>query len=208
MMPQKLAALLQELEAFGKQNDAQTTDRSHRTLNITPETGEFLLLLIRALTAKRVLEIGTSNGYSTLWLAQAVQPLDGKVTTLENSIYKVELARINFSRAEMGRWINSQLVQAGDFLKQQGASTFDFVFLDSDRKEYAGWWQDLQRILVVGGLLVVDNAVTHAKELEDFARVVRQTPGYITSIVPVGNGELMILKETPRGKVGQVGNLP
>ncbi len=196
MMPQKLNALLKELEAFGKQTNAQATDRSHRMLNITPDTGEFLLLLIRALKAKRVLEIGTSNGYSTLWLAQAVQPLEGKVTTVENSTYKVELARINFARAEMGRWINSQLVQAGDFLKQQRADIFDFVFLDAERKEYVGWWQDLQRILVAGGLLVVDNAVTHAQELEDFVRVVRQTPGYITSLVPVGNGALMILKET------------
>ncbi len=196
MMSDKLAALLKELEAFGKENQAQTTDRSYRMRNIAPETGELLLLLIRAVKAKRVLEVGTSNGYSTLWLAEAVRPLGGNVTTLENSTYKVELARINFARAEMGRWINSQLVQAGDFLSQQRADTFDFVFLDSERKEYVGWWNDLQRILVSGGLLLADNATSHAQELEEFVRVVRQTPGYITSVVPVGNGELMILKES------------
>ena len=71
-MNEKLTTLLAELEAFGEANDAQTTERAERMLNITRDTGEFLLLLIRAQKAKRVLEIGTSNGYSTLWLAHAV----------------------------------------------------------------------------------------------------------------------------------------
>lgn len=196
MMPDKLTALLRELKAFGKENDAQTTDRSHRMLNIAPETGELLLLLVRAVKAKRVLEIGTSNGYSTLWLAEAVRPLGGNVTTLDHSTYKVELARINFARAEMGRWINSHLVQAGEFLKQQRPDTFDFVFMDSERKEYVGWWNGLQRTLVSGGLLVADNAISHSQELEEFIQLVHQTRGYITSVVPVGNGELLILKQT------------
>ena len=69
MTSPELAALLAELEAFGKHNDATITDRPRRMLNITRDTGEFLAVLVIAMNARRVLEIGTSNGYSTLWLA-------------------------------------------------------------------------------------------------------------------------------------------
>jgi predicted O-methyltransferase YrrM len=195
MLPDKLKALFRELERFGDENDTQVSSRSHKMLNITPDTGEFLRLLVRALKARRILEIGTSNGYSTLWLACAVQPMNGSVTTLEKSPYKAELARANFARAEMLQWINLQLVDAGDFLEQQAAAAFDFVFLDSERSEYIAWWHDLQSVLASGGLLVVDNAVSHAHELGDFVQAVQQTPGYITSLVPVGKGEWIILKE-------------
>lgn len=195
MMNEKLAALLRELAAFGDANDARVTERSQKMLNITRDTGEFLLLLIRALKAKRVLEIGTSNGYSTLWLAHAVEPLDGRVTTLEHSTFKAEMARANFARAGMQSRIDLHLGNASDFLIAQARDVFDFIFLDSERSEYVGWWNDLQRVLVAGGLLVVDNAVSHAREMEDFSARVRETPGYLTSLVPVGKGELVILKE-------------
>ncbi len=194
-MTERLHDILRELETFGNENDARVTSRSHKMLNITPDTGEFLLLLIRALRAKRVLEIGTSNGYSTLWLAQAVQPLGGRVTTVDQSSYKVELAHKNFARAEMQPWIESQLSDAGAYLKKPAPASFDFVFLDSEREEYVGWWPDLQRVLAAGGLLVADNALSHAQELEPFRQAVLQTPGYLTSLVPVGKGELLVLKE-------------
>ncbi len=194
-MTEQLLKILRELESFGNENDARATSRSQKMLNITPATGEFLLLLIRATKAKRVLEIGTSNGYSTLWLAQAVQPLGGRVTTVDKSSYKVEMARANFARAGMQQWIDSQLADAGDYLKKVAAGSFDLAFFDSERQEYVGWWPDVQRVLVAGGLLVADNAVSHAQELEPFRQAVLSTPGYLTSLVPVGKGELLILKQ-------------
>ena len=190
-----LSVLLKEVEQFGNENDANVKDRSLKMLNITPDTGEFLFLLVRALKAKRVLEIGTSNGYSTLWLAQAVRPLGGSVTTLEISPHKAEMARSNFARAELQGWIHLNVVNAGDFIRQQAPEAFDFVFLDSDREEYVSWWHDLQRVLAAGGLLVVDNAVSHALQMESFVRAVRQTKGYITALVPMGKGEFVVLKE-------------
>lgn len=196
MIPEKLDGLLRELERFGAENDAQATSRSQKMLNITRDTGKFLLLLIRATKVARVLEIGTSNGYSTLWLALAVQPLNGSVTTLDKSAYKDGLARENFARSEMQPWIRNELVDAGEFLKRQPRDAFDFVFLDSERGEYVGWWPDIQRVLVPGGLLVMDNAVSNAGELEAFSGLIEKTPGYITSLVPVGKGELVVLKES------------
>jgi len=191
----KLSALLKELEQFGLENDAKAKDRSQKMLNITPDTGEFLLLLIRALKAKRVLEIGTSNGYSTLWLAQAVQPLGGQVTTLELAPHKADMARVNFQRTELLAVIDLREGDAQSFIKQQPPASFEVIFLDANRGQYATWWPNLQRILSPGGLVVVDNAVSHAKELESLTQLIQQTDGYITSLVPVGNGELLILKD-------------
>src|SRR6266699_4418788 len=97
--------LLDELEQFGKTNDGSNTERPRRMLNITRDTGELLAVLVRATMARRVLEIGTSNGYSTLWLASAARALGGTVTTVERSDYKVGLATANFARSGLTRYI-------------------------------------------------------------------------------------------------------
>lgn len=194
-MDERLNALLKELEQFGTTNDARVTNHAEKMLNITPDTGAFLALLVRALKARRVLEIGTSNGYSTLWLADAARPRDGRVITVEQSPVKTEMAHANFARAGLAAWIQQHQSDAGRWLKAQPSASFDFVFLDSNRREYVAWWQDLQRVLAPGGLMVVDNAVSHANELQEFTELVRATAGCTTSLVPVGNGELLILKE-------------
>lgn len=193
----KLSALLAELAAFGEANDARVTERAKRMLNITPDTGEFLLLLVRAQRAKRILEIGTSNGYSTLWLAHAVQSLGGTVTTIERSAFKIEMARANFNRAGLNAQIHLHFGDAAEFLRDQADASFELIFLDSSRDEYVGWWEDVQRVLMPGGLMVVDNAISHASELAEFIQLVRATPGYLTSLVPIGNGEFIVLKEKP-----------
>jgi predicted O-methyltransferase YrrM len=72
-MDESLCALLAELEQFGQASDAAISDRPRRMLNITRDTGEFLDVLVRATNARRVLEIGTSNGYSTLWLTHGAR---------------------------------------------------------------------------------------------------------------------------------------
>ena len=91
-MSDPLDTLKAELERFSEANDAATNKLSRRMLNITRETGEFLGVLVRASAARRVLEIGTSNGYSTLWLAEAAKEIDGSVTTVEFADYKIGLA--------------------------------------------------------------------------------------------------------------------
>src|SRR5204863_4111176 len=76
-MPPQLRQLLNELYKQGKDNDASTRDRSHKMLNLEPDTAHFLSILVRGSRRTRILEIGTSNGYSTTWLAWATQPLGG-----------------------------------------------------------------------------------------------------------------------------------
>jgi len=189
-----LDTLLTELEQFGKANDGATTERPRRMLNITRDTGEFLAVLIRATLARRVLEIGTSNGYSTLWLASAARAIGGAVTTVEVSDYKIELAKATFVRSGLVACISLVQDDAGRVLQRAAASAFDLIFLDSERPQYPGWWPDLKRALRPGGLLVVDNATSHPAEMAPFVALVSTDVEFVTSLVPLGNGEFPAVK--------------
>ena len=134
-MDQKIQVLLKELEEFGNKNDARVTDHSQKMLNITPETGVFLSVLVQAIRAAHILEIGTSNGYSTIWLAEAAQNFSGRVTTVEVLPEKAEMARRNFGRTELSSWIASHLGDAGEFLAKQSSDSFEFIFLEMALKQ-------------------------------------------------------------------------
>lgn len=190
-MTESLQELLLELEQFGLSNDGVITERPRRMLNITRDTGEFLSVLVRAMNARRVLEIGTSNGYSTLWLALAAKAIDGHVTTVELSDFKLALAASNFAQSGLAAFITQVHGEAGAVLRGSPESSFDLVFLDSERAEYLGWWPDIRRVLRKGGLLVVDNATSHSAEMAPFVALVAADPDFATCTVPVGNGEFL-----------------
>ena len=190
-MVDALQNLLAELEQFGRDNDSATAERPRKMLNITRDTGEFLAVLVRAAFARRVLEIGTSNGYSTLWLASAAQDIGGSVTTVEKSQYKIDRAAKNFARSGLASSISQVHDDAGRLLERSADGAFDLVFLDSERPEYSSWWPHLRRVLRRGGLLVVDNATSHPAEIAPFVALVKADAEFITSLVPVGNGEFL-----------------
>lgn len=190
-MTETLQGLLREVEEFGANNDAVISERPRRMLNITRDTGEFLSVLVRATNARRVLEIGTSNGYSTLWLAQAALALGGHVTTVELSDFKLQLAAKNFERSGLSHAITQVHGEAGEFLHHSSDAGYDLVFLDSERTEYPAWLPDVKRILREGGLLVVDNAISHAGEMAPFVELVTADGDFTCCTVPVGNGEFL-----------------
>lgn len=189
-----LADLLRELENFSRENDAATKQYTERMLNITRDTGEFLALLVRATSSRRILEIGTSNGYSTLWLAEAAGANGGTVTTVETSDYKVDLATKNFERSGLKKLITLHHDDGGRVLRQSRENAFDFIFLDTDRSKYPGWWPHVRRVLRPGGLIVADNAISHAEQMADFVTLVEADPAFTTSLVSVGNGEFLAVK--------------
>ena len=190
-MTESLQELLCELEQFGLNNDRAIDERPRRMLNITRDTGEFLSVIVRAMNAQRVLEIGTSNGYSTLWLALAAKSIKGHVTTVELSDFKFDLAAKNFERSNLSSFIKQVLGEAGELLRGCSESSFDLIFLDSERSEYLGWWPDIKRVLRRGGLLVVDNATSHSAEMAPFVAQVTADSDFTTCTVPIGNGEFL-----------------
>ncbi len=190
-MDKLLERLLGELEEYGVANDKSIADRAHRMLNITRDTGEFLAVLVRATGARSILEIGTSNGYSTLWLAHAARAVGGTVTTVELSNFKVELAAKNFALSGLAPWIVLLQDDAAQVLSRQHEAAFDMIFLDSERAQYGRWWPDVKRVLRPGGLLIVDNATSHPEQMAPFVAMVKDDAKFATCLVPLGNGEFL-----------------
>ncbi len=192
-MDHALVAFLDELARFGDENDARETERAKRMLNITPDTGRLLWILVRASRATRILEVGTSNAYSTIWLADAAQVSRGRVITLEHDPDKVRLARENLERAGLVQRVEIRQGRAAETLLGL-PGPFDFVFLDADRASYVTYLELVVPKLAPGGLLVADNVISHAGELADYLARVKSHPALFSVTVPVGKGEEISLK--------------
>ena len=187
-MEASLVALLDRLSTFGRENDRAQTDRARKMLNIASDTGRLLWILATTTNAKRVLEIGTSNALSTIWLADAVRRTGGSVVTLERSPSKVEMARKNLAEAGVAEVVR---IVEGEALPSVLAleGPFDLVFLDADRPFYLDYLEAIVPRLRSGGLLVTDNVVSHAGELGAFLARVKSHPDLFSVTLPVGNGE-------------------
>jgi predicted O-methyltransferase YrrM len=192
-MDEVLAALLDDLARSGEANDARVTDRARRMLNITPDTGRLLWILVRSAGARRILEVGTSNAYSTIWLADAARHTGGRVVTLEVEAAKVQLARANLDKAGLADRVEIIHGPAAASLARL-TGPFDFVFLDADRPSYRTYLELVLPRLAPGALLVADNVVSHPGELEDYLTRVKSDPSLFSVTVPVGKGEEISLK--------------
>jgi predicted O-methyltransferase YrrM len=186
-------ALAGELYAAGRDHDARHADRLARWRNVEPETAEMLGVLIRATQARSVLEIGTSNGYSTIWLGDAVEATGGTLLTLEIEPSRTALAKENVARAGLADVVELRTEDAGAALRAFPDGAFDVVFLDAERDAYVGYWPDLVRTLNPAGLLAVDNVISHDNELVDFRAVVTHDERVTEALVPIGAGVLLVV---------------
>jgi predicted O-methyltransferase YrrM len=185
---------LDELYAHGRAHDEQRADRLQRLRNVEPETAELLGVLVRAMSATRVLEIGTSNGYSTIWLADAAGAVDGTVLSLEIEAERTAQAADNLTRAGVADRVELRTQDAAEALRSFADAAFDLIFLDAERPLYAGYWPELIRVMRPNGLLVVDNTLSHAKELVEFSELVYASSEVTSTVVTVGAGVMLIVK--------------
>jgi predicted O-methyltransferase YrrM len=186
-------AFAAELYAAGREHDARHADRLARWRNVEPETAELLGVLVRAKQARRVLEVGTSNGYSTIWLGDAVQATGGALVTLEIEPARTELARENVARAGLADVVELRTEDAGAALRDLPDGAFDVVFLDAERDAYVAYWPDLVRTLAPAGLLAVDNVISHEGELVEFRAAVDADERVSAALVPIGAGVLLVV---------------
>jgi predicted O-methyltransferase YrrM len=188
-----LLDLLERLARFGEDNDARETERPRRMLNVTRDTGRLLWIVVRATGATRILEVGTSNAFSTIWLADAARATGGRVTTLEVNPDKIGRARANLALAGVDGVVDIVEGPAADTLARL-PGPFDLVFLDADRPSYLTYLELVVPKLRPGGLLVADNVTSHAHELQDYLRRVKSHPRLFSVTIPIGNGEEIALR--------------
>jgi predicted O-methyltransferase YrrM len=186
-MEAHLTALLAELEQHGRENDARELDHKKKMLNLEPETARLVYILTRGSGAKRVLEIGTSNGYSTIWLASAVAPNSGRVTSIDLSAEKQAMARENLQRAGLLESVELLLGKAGTIVKEL-VGPFDVVFFDADRLGAAANLEALMPKLAPSVLLLADNVMSHPDEIAGYLAAMKKLEGFEHVVVPVGKG--------------------
>lgn len=140
---------------------AHSTAEGLPEIQVTPLQGQFLFLLARAIRAKRILEIGTLGGYSTISLARAIVP-DGAVVTCELDAHHAEVARQNLSRAGLADVVSVRVGAALDTLNamvQEKVEPFDFVFIDADKANMPGYFELSMKLVNPGAMLVFDNVI-------------------------------------------------
>ncbi|MGX6449507.1 O-methyltransferase [Patulibacter sp. S7RM1-6] len=186
-----LRELLRELHRLGRAHDAGRRDRRDRLRNLEPDTGALLHLLVRTTGARRVLEVGTSNGYSALWLGDAVRANGGRLETVDVDATRLAAARENVARAGLDGTVAVREDDGGTALAAAGAGAYDLVFLDAERGAYAAWWPDLRRAVRSGGLIAADNAISHAHEFTAFRTLLRRDPGIVEALDATGAGLLL-----------------
>lgn len=164
-------------------------------LAITADTGMFLSILLKAIKARRVLEVGTSAGFSTLWLADAIDK-KGKIVTIEMNPLKVERAMKNFRMAGVDRLIDIRQGIALDVLRQL-KGRFDFVLLDADKENIIKYFDLVLSMVRAGGIIAADNMLLplpYRPMMNKYARHVRSNPRVQSVTVPIGMGEEITIK--------------
>jgi predicted O-methyltransferase YrrM len=191
-IPEPMVARMRELEQMDSRDRADRTPRLKRLRQIPPETGKFLALLAACAPLGRFIEIGTSAGYSTLWLALACRALGRKITTYELLDEKVRLARASFEMAGVMDLV--ELVH-GDALEHlPGITGIAFCFLDTEKELYGRCYETLVPNMMQGGLLVADNAIDHEAALRPMLDRALRDERVDALIVPIGKGELVCRK--------------
>lgn len=182
-----LQQLLAELERWGRENDASASDRRGKMLNLEPDTAHLISILIRSSQRRSLLEIGTSNGYSTIWLAWAAKSTGGHVISIERDPDKQSLAHANLRRANLHEKVELLLGDATEVVSTL-AGPFDFVFFDADRLSAPEQLARLQPKLLPGALVLADNVLSHPDEIAGYLAAIEALPEFDHMIIPVGKG--------------------
>jgi caffeoyl-CoA O-methyltransferase len=188
-IPQPIQDRMRYLEDIDTKDREDGTPRMQRLRQIPPETGKFLALLAACAPEGLVLEIGTSAGYSSLWIALACEMLGRKMQTYEILPEKVQLARETFQLAGVDKTI--QLIEGDvlDFLPS--FENIAFCFLDAEKEVYSACYEAVVPKLVKGGLLIADNAINHQATLQPILDRALADERVDALIIPIGKGELV-----------------
>lgn len=182
-MDSKTTLILEKLEAT-----------SEEYWNISHQTGNFISMLIKATGAKNVLELGTSNGYSGLWIADALKYTNGHLITIEFWEKRQCLARKYINECGLSDYVTFKIGQAYDIIKDEINEQFDLVFIDANKQEYIKFFEVIHPLLKKGGIILADNVTSHAKKVEPFVSAISNNDEYQVQILDLPDGLLMAYK--------------
>ncbi|MBW7970539.1 class I SAM-dependent methyltransferase [Bradyrhizobium sp. BR 10289] len=182
-------AILAEIEKAGASFDRAEPNHEQRFLNLDRAAGEFLFFLVRATRRRRVVEIGTSNGCSTIWLAMALRELaaPGRLITIERNPQKQRAAVDNVRRASVHDYVEFLRGDATEVARTIDGP-IDCIFFDADRVSAHLQLKVLWPKLSADCLLVTDNAISHPAELEAYFGLLAALPEFQTLVLPIGKG--------------------
>ncbi|MCW5887094.1 MAG: O-methyltransferase [Anaerolineales bacterium] len=187
---------VQERMAYLEQRDQQDrqdgTAKHKRLRQIPPETGMLLALLASSAPEGPLLEVGTSAGYSALWISQAIQRPGVQLVTFELLPDKAELAAETFEKAQIGNKV--QLVRGDARGHLASYNEIGFAFIDCEKEMYPELYEAIVPRLAAGGLLVADNAISHAQEMDAFLQHALDDARVRATVLPVGKGLLVCVK--------------
>ena len=191
-IPQNMLDRMQYLEEMDTRDRQDGTAHFQRLRQIPPDTGRFLALMAANGGNGRYLEIGTSAGYSTMWLALACRAMGRTLTTFEVLPEKVALAQETFEQAGIMDIVTLIHGDARDYLAKM--EDVAFCFLDAEKEVYEDCYDLLIPRLVPGGILIADNATSHEQALRPFIERVLEDSRVDALVVPMGKGELLVRK--------------
>lgn len=193
-MNQDRYQFLQALHREGQEHDAREADRTARYRNLDPETAHYISMQLLLMNATSVVELGTSNGYSTVWLADAMEQSGGRLTTVDTES-QAEAIR-NVQKAGLSDAVQFVRQDGGAFLESLPDGSVDVLFIDAERTQYVGWWPHPYRVLRTGGLMLVDNTHHPAPdELTAFVKLINGEPGLDHLTLMIGSGLILARKK-------------
>ena len=191
-MPEPIKQRMRMLEAIDARDRQDGTPRLQRMRQIPPETGKFIALLAATAPEVNFIEVGTSAGYSTLWLSLAGRERGCKITTFEILDEKVRLAEETFRLAGVEDTVELIAGDALDYLAD--VQNIAFCFLDAEKEIYGACYDAVVPNMVRGGLLVADNAINHRATLQPMIERSLADERVDALVVPIGKGELVCRK--------------
>jgi len=201
----KITQVLRSLEKRAKyeEKNHEKIHHEHRMLAITKDTGIFYNILLKTHRPRKILEIGTSVGYSTLWFAGAINK-KSKIITIEKNPDKIERAKKNFQKAGVSDRIEIKQGVAMDVLIQLRKSIsrpqmhFDFIFIDADKEQYSSYFDICLPMLKKDGILAADNIlfpIRFKKHIQKYLNHINSIRYVESFTVPIGNGQEISFKK-------------
>lgn len=170
-------------------------ETQHDFWNISRATANFLNMLIKMVNAKNVVEVGTSNGYSGIWLAKALKETGGHLTTIEYYEKRIVLAQENFKTCGVADIIDIKQGSAIEILEEiPEDEIIDFAFIDANKAQYIDYFTIIDKHMKSGAIITADNITSHAAKVKTFVDAIQGNKNYQVEILDLPAGLLVARK--------------